>query len=182
MQIGTGRLHENVLQLPDFGTGCILPAPSGLVQQILIPGHALMDENVVGEGDTFRVTIKTARGPLAFPRRGDKFLMLVLMERGYSREIVRRLNRVRIHMQVLFLLDVLTVSGNRIDNTALQLRPATNRKSTLNWPKEAPTAADMMLWKEALEDICSSRRPLLPWAVCYKVTPSAGMEMVCIVK
>jgi hypothetical protein len=69
--------------------------------------------------DKFGVTIKTARGPLAFPLRGDKFLMLVLMERGYSREIIRRLNRVRIYMQVLFLLDVLTVSGNRINATAL---------------------------------------------------------------
>jgi hypothetical protein len=86
--------------------------------------------------------------------------MLVLMERGYSREIVRRLNRVRIHMQVLFLLDVLTVSGNRIDTTALQLHPATDRQSTLNWPKEAPTTADMMLWKEALEDIFPSRQHL----------------------
>ncbi len=45
--------------------------------------------------------------------------MLVFMERGYSREMVWQLNRVRIHMQVRFLLDVLTVSGNRIDGAAL---------------------------------------------------------------
>ena len=53
--------------------------------------------------DKFGVIIKTARGPLAFPRLGDEFLMLVLMERGYSREIIQWLNRVRIHKQVLFL-------------------------------------------------------------------------------
>ncbi len=110
--------------------------------------------------DKFGVTIETARGPLAFPRRGDEFLMLVLMERGYSRGIIRWLNRVRIHMQVLFLSDVLTVSGNRIDTTAFRLRPATDRQSTLDWPKEAPTTADMLLWKEALEDICPSRQRL----------------------
>ncbi len=45
----------------------------------------------------FGVVIKTARGPLAFPRQGDKFLMQVLMERGHSRETIRQLNRVRIH-------------------------------------------------------------------------------------
>jgi hypothetical protein len=45
--------------------------------------------------------------------------MLVFMERGYSREMVRRLNRVRIHMQVFFLSDILTASGNRIDGAAL---------------------------------------------------------------
>jgi hypothetical protein len=107
--------------------------------------------------DKFGVTIETAKGLLAFPRCGDKFLMLVLLERGYSREIARRLNRVRIHMQVIFLSDVLTVLGNRINTTALQIFPRTNKTSMLNWPKEEPTPVDMILWKEALEDICPSR-------------------------
>jgi hypothetical protein len=106
--------------------------------------------------DKFGVIIKTARGPLAFPWLGDKFLMLVLMERGYSR-VIRGLNRVRIHKQMLFLLDVLNVSGNKIDAMALHLRPTTDRMSTLNWPKKEPTSADMILWREALEDICLSR-------------------------
>jgi hypothetical protein len=53
------------------------------------------------KADKFGLTIKTAIGSLAFPRHGDEFLMLVLMERGHSRETIRRLNRVRIHMQVL---------------------------------------------------------------------------------
>jgi hypothetical protein len=110
--------------------------------------------------DKFGVIIKAARGPLAFPQHGDKFLMAVLIERGYSREIIQWLNRVRIHKQVLFLSEVLTVSGNRIDATALHLRPTTDRMSTLNWPKEEPTLADMILWREVLEDICPSRRHL----------------------
>ncbi len=57
-------------------------------------------------------------------------------------------------------MDVLTTSGNRIDTNTLCPRPANNRQSVLNWPKEEPTAADMMLWKEALKDICPSRRCL----------------------
>jgi hypothetical protein len=70
------------------------------------------------KADRFGVTIETAKGPLSFPRDGDRFLMLVLMERGYSRETMHRLNRVRIHLQVLFLSDVLTASGCRIDSAA----------------------------------------------------------------
>jgi hypothetical protein len=112
------------------------------------------------KADKFGLTIKTAIGSLAFPRRGDKFLMLVLMERGHSRETIRRLNRVRIHMQILFLLDVPTVSGNKIDEAVLQPRQPTERASMLNWLREEPTEADMMLWKEALEDICPSRHRL----------------------
>jgi hypothetical protein len=80
----------------------------------------------------FGVVIKSARGPLAFPRQGDKFLMLVLMERGNSRETIRWLNRVRIRLQVIFLLDVRTASGNRIDTNTLHPRPATNRQLVLN--------------------------------------------------
>ncbi len=112
------------------------------------------------KADKFGVSIKTAKGTLAFPQRGDKFLMLVFIEREYSREMLRRLNRVRIHMQMLFLSDVLTMSRNRIVGTALQLWPSTDRMSTLNWPKEKPTMEDMILWKEALEDICPSRQRL----------------------
>jgi hypothetical protein len=55
------------------------------------------------KADKFGVVIKTARGPLTFPRQGDKFLKLVLMERGHSKEVIRWVNRVRIHLQVIFL-------------------------------------------------------------------------------
>jgi hypothetical protein len=160
MQIGTGRFHEDVLELLDFRTGSIFPAPSSLIQQILfLTTHSWM--KILWEKvDKFGVTIETAKGPLAFPRHGDEFLMLVLLERGYSREIAQRLNRVRIHMQVIFLSDVLTVSGNRINTTALQICPRTNKTSTLNWPREEPTLVDIILWKEALEDICPNRRHL----------------------
>ncbi len=112
------------------------------------------------KADRFGIIIETAKGPLSFPRDGDRFLMLVLIERGYSRETMRRLNRVRIHLQVLFLLDVLTASGCRIDSAATRQRPPTSRMLTLNLPKEEPTAEDMVLWKNALEDICPSRRRL----------------------
>ncbi len=112
------------------------------------------------KADRFGVTIETAKEPLSFPRDGDRFVMLVLMERGYSRETMRRLNRFRIHLQALFLSDVLTPSGCRIDSAATRQRPPTSRMLALNWQKEEPTAEDMALWKDALEDICPSRRCL----------------------
>jgi hypothetical protein len=112
------------------------------------------------KADKFGLTIETAIGSLAFPRHGDKFLMLVLMERGHSRETIRWLNRVRIHMQVLFLSDVLTVLGNKIDKAVLQPWQPTERAYMLNWLREEPTEVDMMLWKDALEGICPSRRRL----------------------
>jgi hypothetical protein len=50
--------------------------------------------------------------------------------------------------------------GNRINAMALHLRPTTDKMSMLNWPKKEPTLVDMILWREALEDIFPNRRCL----------------------
>jgi hypothetical protein len=112
------------------------------------------------KADRFGVTIEMAKGRLQFPSHGDKFLMLVFAERGHSREVLRRLNRVRIHQQAIFLSDVLTMSGNKIDDNITHRRPQGNRMLSLHWPREDPMTEDMTIWKEALEDICPSQRRL----------------------
>ncbi len=50
-----------------------------------------------------------------FPREGNLFLMQVFFEQGYSKESLLRLNQVRVYWQVLFLWDILTASGKKID-------------------------------------------------------------------
>ncbi len=161
MQIGTGRFHKDVLQLLDFGTGGIFSAPSGLVQQILILGHTFLDQNAVGEGgqvwshhqDCQRTNdISQARRQI--PNAG------LNGERIHQGDHTKAEQGQNTYAGALFLLDVLTVLGNRIDTMALQIHPRTNKTSTLNWPKEEPTSTDMILWKEALEDICPSRQRL----------------------
>jgi hypothetical protein len=49
-----------------------------------------------------------------FPRGGDQFIMQVLLHAGYGTEELWQLNRVRVFMQLLFMSDVLTASGNKI--------------------------------------------------------------------
>ena len=58
-----------------------------------------------------------------FPRDGDQFIMQVLSKAGYKGEALRCLNKVRILQQALFLSDVLTASGGRIDPKTLLHRP-----------------------------------------------------------
>jgi hypothetical protein len=82
--------------------------------------------------------------------------MLVLMDRGHSREALIWLNWVRLHLQIIFLSDILSALGQRIDPTALQRRDPNTVYSTKKWPKEEPTESDFELWREAVEDICPS--------------------------
>ena len=73
--------------------------------------------------DRFDIVVQTADLSFRFPRREDKFLMLVFWERGHSRDTLRRLNRVRLHLQIIFLSDILSASGLMIDPSVLERRP-----------------------------------------------------------
>ena len=93
-----------------------------------------------------------------FPRRGDKFLNQVFEDLGFSWSERVRLNRVRVYLQVLFLSDVATASGARIEVEKMYPRPLDYKWSTYSrWPKEQPTPSDFELWKEAMISICPSK-------------------------
>jgi hypothetical protein len=106
--------------------------------------------------DKFNITIQTAESPLKFLRRGAKFLMLVFMERGHGREALIRLNWVRVHLQLIFLSNILSALGLRIDPTVLRRRATGEFHSSMRWPKEEPTDLDFLLWQEDVEVICPS--------------------------
>ena len=83
--------------------------------------------------------------------------MLVFWERGHSRDTLCRLNRVRLHLQIIFLSDILSASGRMIDPSVLERRPHGVKRSTMRWPREEPTDSDFDLWREAVEDISPTR-------------------------
>ena len=94
----------------------------------------------------------------SLPRRGDKFLNQIFEDLGFSWSERVRLNRVRIYLQVLFLSDVVTASGARIELEKTLPRPQDHKWSTYSrWPKEQPTPSDFKLWKEAMASICPSK-------------------------
>jgi hypothetical protein len=95
--------------------------------------------------------------PLQFPREGDQFLMQVLIKAGYRGDALRRLNRVQISLQVLFLSDVLTASGGKVSSDSLSLRPQGEAWSNMRWPNEHPTNSDMQFWNHAIISICPTR-------------------------
>ena len=77
--------------------------------------------------------------------------MRVFVEAGFGKQELQRLNRVRIHQQVLFLSCVLGASGKQLDKKYFKRRPTGEQWSKLNFPKERPPHRDFLLWKEALQ-------------------------------
>jgi hypothetical protein len=72
---------------------------------------------------------------------------------NYSSDNLQRLNKVRMHQQVLFLSDVMDASGQGIDKKYLQPRPMDKAWSDLVFPIEFPAPRDFRIWKEAIPHI-----------------------------
>jgi hypothetical protein len=100
------------------------------------------------------VTTPSALGGL--PREGDDFIMQVILRARYNSDEVKRINRVRVSMQVLFMSDIFTASGHMIAPDILSPRPRGETRSSMRWPNEQPTSSDMTLWRNAMQAICPS--------------------------
>ena len=71
--------------------------------------------------------------------------MRVFVEAGFGKQELQRLNRVRIHQQVLFLSCVLGASGKQLDKSYFKRLPTGERWLKLNFPKERPPRKDFLL-------------------------------------
>ncbi len=105
----------------------------------------------------FGVYVQTADSTFQLPRRGNKFLMLIFMDNSHNREKLKHLNRVRVHQKVIFMSDVLSSLGQKIDPAMLRCQGQGESFSFTRWPNKDTTESNFLLWSQALEDICPSR-------------------------
>jgi hypothetical protein len=78
------------------------------------------------------------------PQEGDKWIMEEFVRSScYSKIELERLNRVRIHLQVLFLLDILEASGKVLDRQYYNRRVSTEKWPELNFLEEKPPNKDI---------------------------------------
>ncbi len=92
-----------------------------------------------------------------YPQQGNQFIMQVLQKVGYAAETLLRLNRVHISFQLLFMSDILTASGNKVNTEILLHHPLGEKCSNMRWPQERPTNSNLQSWKNAMLTICPSR-------------------------
>ena len=101
----------------------------------------------------FNVLIDYNENFLKLPRERDQWIMHIFVVVGFSKDDLVRLNRVRLHQQVLFLSCVLGASGKTLDMKYMTPRQAEEKWSTLTFPKEKPPREYFTLWKLALWQI-----------------------------
>lgn len=106
----------------------------------------------------FRIVIELGNIKLQPPRECDAWLMVELRKLGYQESELLRLNRVRLHQQVLFLSDVLDARGAAIDKKYLSRRSRNDKWSTLTFPLEQPPDKDFRLWVRAIYSLCANWR------------------------
>jgi hypothetical protein len=93
----------------------------------------------------FGVRTVIADTGIAHPREGDRFIMQAFFERVYPQDILSRLNRVWIYWQALFLSDIFTASGHKLDPEVIGQHNHQQNRSQLRWPIEHPTELDFQL-------------------------------------
>ena len=106
--------------------------------------------------DPFDVMVEFNNTPLELPHCVEKWLMREFLRCVFSADELKRFNRVRIHMQVLFLSDILSASGKILYGKYLVQRKTDEKWSKLNPPKEQPPNKDFTLWKAAIRQVVPS--------------------------
>ena len=89
--------------------------------------------SVWGICDMFKVLVDINDNFLKMPREGDKWIMQLFVRAGFNKEDLIRLNRVRVHQQVLFLCCVLGASGKSLDKKYMTKRKPEEKWSTLRF-------------------------------------------------
>ena len=81
-----------------------------------------------GQCNEFGVTVELNDIAISVPREGDKWIMGEFVHSScYSKIELERLNKVRIHLQVLFLSDILGASGKVLDRKHYNHRVITEK-------------------------------------------------------
>ncbi len=106
---------------------------------------------------TFNSKLIVADTNQQYPQVNNQFIMQVLIKSSYSGDILKRLNCVHVLQQLLFMSDILTATGSKIDINAVTGQADGENWSTLRWPNKKQTQTDFQLWKNALQMICPSK-------------------------
>ena len=97
-----------------------------------------------GKCNEFGVTVELNDIAILVPREGDKWIMGEFVRSScYSKIELERLNKVHIHLQVLFLLGILGASGKVLDRQYYNCRVSTETWSEFDFPKENPPNKDI---------------------------------------
>ena len=101
----------------------------------------------------FGVVLVEGRLKIEPPRQDDEWLMPIFRKLYFSEPELERLNKVRLHQQVVFVSDVMDAGGRALDLKYLNKRDKQERWSSYCFPKQVVSNKDIRLWRNALHQI-----------------------------
>jgi hypothetical protein len=150
------QIYADVTFTPVCGTWPVFPTAARAIQEIWLSSYPPWMMMLWEKLSMFNMHVILADQPKEFPREGNKFIMTVLINAGYANKALGQLNIVRVSLQLLFMLDILTASGNKISIEILSLCLLGEAWSNMRWPNKHPTDSNMQQWRNAMLLICPS--------------------------
>jgi hypothetical protein len=97
-----------------------------------------------------RLRFQIELGPteLQPPRGENDYWLMKELQNICTPEKLVRLNRVRLHQQVIFGSDVMDAGGRSLDRKYLTERPLEESWTSLKFPNKRPPARDFKLWRD----------------------------------
>jgi hypothetical protein len=107
----------------------------------------------------FDISVTIATINISPPRKNDQWLMIVVMDTGFTREDnLCIINRMQCHQQVLFLSNVLDSGGRSLDRKYMNRRNVDKTWSSLLFPTEKPPQKHIRKWQEVLTALAQQGR------------------------
>ena len=97
--------------------------------------------------DKFRVDFQVKYASLPPQREGDLSAMDFLLPYMTTQRIMAAINRCRCHLRILFLSDIVSLDGTRI-NSDMVWGSRPRLSSSMRFPPEHPTLSDWKTWSE----------------------------------
>lgn len=98
--------------------------------------------------------------PIKASWEDNQWLMKLIRGSGFNQEELRRINRVRLHHQVLFFC-VVGASGKTLAERYLKRRRPNENRLQLKFPKENPPRRDFTLCEQALQQLFQTGRIMI---------------------
>ncbi len=98
----------------------------------------------------FGITLEEGCPKIHPPKEQDEWILPMLVQLGYTALELLQLNRVRVHQEVLFLLDVMNARGAVIDKCYEHMCTDGEKWSRFSFPWQSLPKKDFHVWRQAL--------------------------------
>ena len=141
-----GHKCKMSLECLQLEIGCV---GNPLREKFSSTGHLAADswwKSVWERSNCFRFEFLLDYPTLPLPRENDCTLVQLFIDEKVPQTELRILNRCRLALRAIFLSDISSACGRRLEPWATQPNPSLARDSKFSFPREEPTTSDWLLW------------------------------------